>query len=270
MKSKKNGPELRQTYLREFVREHLKIYIEPLTKRIESIALTYGLGLTELDKAAQSTMINNLMKNAVAEMALREKVLHEFVLNNPENKADYRVQLLSKKLVTTLQTPFRIVVLKKTEPTDNDYIGLTEKDSAHGLLLVNCFKKLDMKEDAFELEPPRFEDFMRKHLNIYINREEAYIDYVSLSQRPHEIKEPAIDPAMLAVVVRLQTAFRMMRAVRKMKEDMKGVVCRFFKRQDDGHNALITVYKTNVKVTRKTTTTETKTETRNVVPKTDD
>ena len=76
MKSKKNGPELRQTYLREFVREHLKIYIEPLTKRIESIALTYGLGLTELDKAAQSTMINNLMKNAVAEMALREKVLH--------------------------------------------------------------------------------------------------------------------------------------------------------------------------------------------------
>ena len=61
-----------------------------------------------------------------------------------------------------------------------------------------------------------------------------------------------------------------MRAVRKMKEDMKGVVCRFFKRQDDGHNALITVYKTNVKVTRKTTTTETKTETRNVVPKTDD
>ena len=111
---------------------------------------------------------------------------------------------------------------------------------------------------------------MRKHLNIYVNREEAYIDYVSLSELPHEIKAPAIDPAMLRVVIRLQSAFRMMRAVRKMRQDMVGVVCRFFKRQDDGHNALITVYKTNVKVTRKTTTTETKTETRNVVPKTDD
>ena len=111
---------------------------------------------------------------------------------------------------------------------------------------------------------------MRKHLNIYVNREEAYIDYVSLSELPHEIKAPAIDPAMLRVVIRLQSAFRMMRAVRKMRQDMVGVVCRFFKRQDDGHNALITVYKTRVKVTGKTTTTKTKTETRNTVSRTNE
>ena len=162
------------------------------------------------------------------------------------------------------------MVFRKTDPTDNDYLGLTEKDRGHNLLLVNCFKKHETKEDAFELEPPRFEDFMRKHLNIYVNREEAYIDYVSLSELPHAIKEPAIDPAMLRVVIRLQSAYRMMRAVRKMRQDMVGVVCRFFKRQDDGHNALITVYKTRVKVTGKTTTTKTKTETQNTVSRTNE
>ena len=47
-----------------------------------------------------------------------------------------------------------------------------------------------------------------------------------------------------------------------MKEDMKGVVCRFFKRHDSGHSALVTVYQTQVKVKGKTTTTKTKTETR--------
>ena len=58
--------------------------------------------MTEVDKAAQFAELRKLTKKAVAEMAVREKVLHEFVLNNPENKTDYSVQLLSKKLVTTL------------------------------------------------------------------------------------------------------------------------------------------------------------------------
>ena len=45
-------------------------------------------------------------------------------MNNQENKIDYVVQLLSKKSSPTLGTPFRIVVYRKTDATDNDYIGL--------------------------------------------------------------------------------------------------------------------------------------------------
>lgn len=172
------------------------------------------------------------------------------------------MQLMSRKLAPTISTPFRLVIYRKTDATDNDYIGLTEKDRGHNLLLVNCFGKPESATATLVLEPPRFEDFIRKHLNIYLHHKEAYIDWISLSMTPKEIKAPVLDPKMLAIVIRLQSSFRMMRAVRKMKEDMKGVVCRFFKRHDSGHSALVTVYQTQVKVKGKTTTTKTKTETR--------
>ena len=50
----------------------------------------------------------------------------------------------------------------------------------------------------------------------------------------------------------------MMRAVRKMKEDMKGVVCRFYKREDAERLAMVTVYKTMVKRTARKKVTTTK------------
>jgi hypothetical protein len=79
--------------------------------------------------------------------------------------------------------------------------------------------------------------------------------------RPRKYKA---DDHMLKVVIRIQSVFRMMRAVRKMKEDMKGVVCRFFKRDAQQHLALVTIYKTMVerKKKRKKTVTKTTTNTK--------
>ena len=74
-RAKRKGPELRGSALREFIREHLKIYLQPVTKRIEAVALTFGLGLTETDRKTQHAELLRLMKKNVAEMALREKVI---------------------------------------------------------------------------------------------------------------------------------------------------------------------------------------------------
>ena len=128
------------------------------------------------------------------------------------------------------------------------------------MLVGSCFSTNE-ENKTLVLDPPRFTAFINKHLNIYVNKEEAYINFISLSEVPK--KEPEIDPKMLALIIRLQSVFRMKRAVVKMKEDMKGVVCRFFKKdEENGQTAMITVYKTKVKVTGKTTTTKTQTDTR--------
>jgi len=83
-------------------------------------------------------------------------------------------------------------------------------------------------------------------------------------ERVPVVRVPKVDDAMLKVVIRIQSVFRMLRAVRKMKEGMKGVVCRFFKRDVNQHLALVTVYKTMVerKKKRKKTTTKTTTNTK--------
>lgn len=48
--------------------------------------MTSALGLTDLDQKAQYAELLRLTKQSVAEMAKREKVLYEFVMNNPENR----------------------------------------------------------------------------------------------------------------------------------------------------------------------------------------
>ena len=199
-KAKRNGPELKGSALREFIREHIRIYLQPVTKRIESVALTYGLGLTEMDKKTQYAELLRMTKKNVAEMAVREKVLFEFTMNNRENTTNYVVQLMSKKSSPSLGTPFRIVVYRKTNATDNDYIGLDKKDRGHNLLIGNCFTTNE-EDKSLVLDPPRFIAFINKHLNIYLDKEKSYIDFISLSENPK--KEPEIDPKMLAIIIRL-------------------------------------------------------------------
>ena len=80
LKAKKNGPELVGQQLEEFIRTHLRIYLQPVTKRIESIALAYGIGLTKLDAATQEAELSRLTKQKLAEMVKKSETLDECII----------------------------------------------------------------------------------------------------------------------------------------------------------------------------------------------
>ena len=86
---------------------------------------------------------------------------------------------------------------------------------------------------------------MNRRLRIVLTKTGDLIDWLALSSEDIKIKAPkapkvkkekeptGVDPKMLAVVVKLQSAWRMIKAVRRMREEMKGVICRFFKRENE-------------------------------------